>query len=79
MAERKLERHIAIERSIIKKYRKTIWNNFVAAVQEYELIEDQVDEIDTAIEDAKNQKNKTSMLKQQLADRLNIRQMVGYR
>ena len=38
MAERKLERHIAIERSIIKKYRKTIWNNFVAAVQEYELI-----------------------------------------
>ena len=40
MAERKLERHIAIERSIIKKYRKTIWNNFVAAVQEYELIEE---------------------------------------
>ncbi len=38
MAERKLERHIAIERSIIKKYRKTIWNSFVAAVQEYELI-----------------------------------------
>lgn len=38
MAERELERHIAIERSIIKKYRKTIWNNFVSSVQEYELI-----------------------------------------
>ena len=38
MAERILERHTAIERSIIKKYRKTIWNNFVASVQEYELI-----------------------------------------
>ncbi len=38
MAERKLERHIAIERSIIKKYRKQIWNNFVSAVQEYKLI-----------------------------------------
>ena len=38
MAERELERHIAIERSIIKKYRKTIWNNFVASLQEYDLI-----------------------------------------
>jgi tRNA(Ile)-lysidine synthase TilS/MesJ len=38
LAERELERHIAVERSIIKKYRKTIWNNFVASVQEYELI-----------------------------------------
>ncbi len=40
MAERKLEKHVAIERSIIKKYRKTIWNNFVAAVQEYGLVEE---------------------------------------
>ena len=40
MADRKLEKHIAIERSIIKKYRKTIWNNFVASVQEYGLIEE---------------------------------------
>lgn len=40
MADRKLERHVAIERSIIKKYRKTIWNNFVASVQEYGLIEE---------------------------------------
>lgn len=38
MADRKLEKHIAIERSIIKKYRKQIWNNFVSAVQEYKLI-----------------------------------------
>ncbi len=38
MAEKNLERHIAIERSIIKKYRKTIWNSFVASVQEYDLI-----------------------------------------
>ena len=40
MAERKLERYVEIERSIIKKYRKTIWNNFVASVQEYGLIEE---------------------------------------
>lgn len=33
-----MERHIEIERSIIKKYRKSIWNNFVGAVKEYELI-----------------------------------------
>ncbi len=38
MAEKVYEKHIAIERSVIKKYRKTIWNNFVAAVQEYDLI-----------------------------------------
>lgn len=40
--ERKLERnfkkHIEIERSIIKKFRKPIWNNFIGAVQEYQLI-----------------------------------------
>lgn len=38
MGDRVLERHIEIERSIIKKYRKTIWHNFVGTVQEYELI-----------------------------------------
>lgn len=38
MGERKLEKHIEVQRSIIKKYRKSIWNNFVGAVQEYELI-----------------------------------------
>lgn len=40
MAERNLEKHIQIERSIIKKYRKTIWSNFIGAVQEYELIKE---------------------------------------
>ena len=38
MGDRILERHIEIERSIIKKFRKNIWNNFVGSVQEYELI-----------------------------------------
>lgn len=33
-----MEKHIEIERSIIKSYRKKIWNNFVAAVKEYNLI-----------------------------------------
>ena len=36
--KRELEKYQEIERSIIKKYRKTIWNNFVGAVKEYELI-----------------------------------------
>ncbi len=35
---KELEKHIEIERSIIKKFRKSVWNNFVGAVQEYELI-----------------------------------------
>ena len=38
--KRQLEKHQEIERSIIKKYRKTIWNNFIGAVQEYELIKE---------------------------------------
>lgn len=37
---RKLEKLQEIERSIIKKYRKTIWNGFIGAVQEYELIKE---------------------------------------
>ena len=40
MGERNLEKYVEIERSIIKKYRKTIWNGFVGAVQEYELIKE---------------------------------------
>lgn len=36
--ERNFEKHVEIERSIIKKFRKPIWNNFIGAVQEYELI-----------------------------------------
>lgn len=39
MADRILEKHVEVERSIIKKYRKSIWNRFIAAVQEYRLIE----------------------------------------
>lgn len=35
---RTLEKFQEIERSIIKKYRKGIWNNFVGSVKEYELI-----------------------------------------
>ena len=33
-----LEKFIEVDRSIIKTYRKSIWNNFIAAIQEYELI-----------------------------------------
>lgn len=33
-----MEKYKEIERSIIKRYRKSIWNNFVGAIQEYELI-----------------------------------------
>lgn len=40
MGERELSKNVLIERSIIKKYRKTIWNNFIAAVQEYDLIKE---------------------------------------
>ena len=36
---RTLEPHQLIERSIIKKYRKELWNPFVAAVKRYELIQ----------------------------------------
>lgn len=33
-----LEKYKSVERSIITKYRKRIWNNFVGGVKEYELI-----------------------------------------
>ena len=33
-----MDRAQLIERSIIKKYRKTIWNQFVGAIKDYELI-----------------------------------------
>ena len=36
---RTLETHQLIERSIIKKYRKVLWNPFIAAVKRYELIQ----------------------------------------
>ena len=33
-----MEKHIEVERSIIKKYRKEIWKRFIAGINEYELI-----------------------------------------
>ena len=38
MGKKVLEKHVEVQRSIIKKFRKTIWNNFVASVQEYKLV-----------------------------------------
>ena len=38
--KRELSKQTEIERSIIKRYRKVIWNNFVGAVKEYELIKE---------------------------------------
>jgi tRNA(Ile)-lysidine synthase TilS/MesJ len=34
-----MEKHIEIERSIIKKYRKQIWSRFTSSIREYKLIE----------------------------------------
>lgn len=36
---RELEKYEQVERSIIKKYRKEIWNLFIIAVKNYELIQ----------------------------------------
>lgn len=36
---RELERHQIAERSMIKKYRKEIWNPFIAAIKRYQLIQ----------------------------------------
>lgn len=33
-----LEKHIEVERSIIKKYRKEIWKRFIAGINEYKMI-----------------------------------------
>ena len=35
-----MDRTQEIERSIIKKYRKSIWNRFVGGVKDYHLIEE---------------------------------------
>ena len=40
MEKREFDKVTTVQRSIIKKYRKTIWNNFVGAVQEYDLIKE---------------------------------------
>ncbi len=37
---RQLEKYQLIERSLIKKYRKDIWNPFIAGVKRYEMIND---------------------------------------
>ena len=37
--KRDLQPHELIERSIIKKFRKTIWNPFTLAVRQYQLIQ----------------------------------------
>ena len=37
---KELDRVKEIERSIVKKYHKEIWTNFVKAVKEYELIKE---------------------------------------
>ena len=36
---RKLQKHQIAERSLIKKYRKELWNPFIAAIKRYELIQ----------------------------------------
>lgn len=33
-----MEKHVEVERSIIKKYRKEIWKRFIAGINEYEMI-----------------------------------------
>lgn len=35
-----MEKHIDVERSIIKRFRKEIWRKFISAVKEYELIKE---------------------------------------
>ncbi len=36
--KRQLDKHVLVTRSIITKYKKTIWNAFIGAVKDYELI-----------------------------------------
>ena len=33
-----MDKHIEVERSIYKKYRKNIWKRFIAGINEYEMI-----------------------------------------
>ena len=35
-----MEKHIEVERSIIKKFRKPIWRKFIAGIKRYELIKE---------------------------------------
>lgn len=38
--EKQIEKHVEIERSIIKRFRKEIWRKFITAVNDYELIKE---------------------------------------
>ncbi len=60
---KELEKHVLVQRSIIKKFRKTIWNNFVGAVQEYELVKEG-DKIGVCISGGKDSVLMASCLKQ---------------
>ncbi|MEG1103901.1 MAG: ATP-binding protein [Oscillospiraceae bacterium] len=35
-----MEKHVEVERSIIKKYRKPIWNRFIGAVKDYDMVQE---------------------------------------
>ena len=61
--KRELEPYQLIERSIIKKYRKTLWNPFVAAVKRYELI-DAGDKIAVCISGGKDSMLMAKLLQQ---------------
>ena len=50
---KELEKHVLIERSIIKKYRHTIWQPFLTAVNQYQLI-DEGDKIAVCISGGKD-------------------------
>ena len=46
-----MDEYKEIERSIITKYRKTIWSRFVKAVQDYELIKENEQKIEQKMQE----------------------------